>query len=267
MSKRKTAIGIAVLFALALSAFSAASASAATSGTTAFTCVKDEKGSFFGEHCLTTGGGTVKYKHVAIKQDQKTTGTATNANTTEETKAARKSILKGVISGVVTEIQCPEVHGEGTFENKLSGEEHFATAEGRLHYTGCVVTAPAGKGCIVKAEGGVEGTITTENLLGTTTKEMSAEIKPKEGTTFTTIRIEGCSVGALNNTFPVQGSLVAQINGATLTSTHAEITTQGTLKFAGQKAGLDGALTLKAHSEAGEETHPLTATTVPFSEG
>ena len=264
MSKRKTALGIAVLFALALSAFAAPGASAATSGTTAFTCVKG-KGVLNGAHCLGTSGG--EYGHVAIKQDETTTGTATNEETAanaggESTKAAKSATLKGALAGVETELTCAEVHGEGTFENKLEGEVHYATAEGKLHYTKCEVKKP-NKKCKVKGE-----TVTTEQLFGSTKGQgMAAKIEPKVGTKFADITIEGCEIESLNNTFPVSGSLVAQISGATLTATHAEITTQNTLKFGGVKAGLEGALTLKAHKvpkegEGTEETKPLSATTV-----
>lgn len=261
MSKRKTAIGIAVLFALALSAFSAASASA--SGATAFTCVKDSGGALFGPHCLKAStGDETKYSHVAITKP--TTGTATNANTASGTTAAQSAILKSTLSGVNTEVTCKDVHGEGTFENRTTVKETgemFGHAEGRLHYTNCVVKAPAEKGCVVANE----GTITTEQLTGRTVGNgETVEIGPiAPNTKFADIKIEKCSIGALNQTFPVTGSLIVKTNGATLTSTHAEITAQKTLKFGGQTAGLDGALTLKAHSEAGEETNPLSVTATP----
>ncbi|HET7446312.1 MAG TPA: hypothetical protein VFJ57_16820 [Solirubrobacterales bacterium] len=260
MTKRRTAVGLAVLFALALSAFAAASASA--KGTTAFTCVTDPNGTLKGDHCLTTGSGE-KSKHVAIPHNETTTGTATNENTTEETKAARSAILHGNISGVATEVTCPKVHGEGTFENRTTEPETkgemYAHAEGKLHYTECVVKKPEGKGCKVANE----GTITTEQLTGTTEGQGDAAlIKPKVGETFTEIKIEGCSIPALNNTFPVKGAVKAEINGATLLSQGSVTTTEKTLKFGGNPAGLDGALTLKAHSKAGEETNPLSATTV-----
>lgn len=267
MNKRNTAFGIAVLFALALGAFSAASASA--SGATAFTCVKDEGGSLFGPHCLgASTGDNTKYKHVAIEPEVQTTGTATNANTASGTTASTPAVLKSVTSGVVTTIECSEVHGEGVFENKTTVKgtgEMFGHAEGKLHYTGCKVTAPAGKGCVVANE----GTITTNQLTGRTVGSGgSVIIEPKEPSTFVEIKIEGCSVSALNNTFPVKGSVEAKTNGATLTSTHAEVTTQGKLTFGGQKAGLEGALTLKAHKfpKEGEEvevTKPLSVTATP----
>ncbi|HET7445221.1 MAG TPA: hypothetical protein VFJ57_11230, partial [Solirubrobacterales bacterium] len=257
MSRARSVLGIAVLFALALSAFAASGASA--KGTTAYTCVTGA-GTFLGDHCLTAGqgGSGGESKHVAIEPNTTTTGTATNANTTSNTTAHRVSILKGVISGLASEIECTEVHGEGTFENRTEGETMYAHAEGKLHYTGCKVLAPAGKGCVVANE----GTITTEQLTGRTEAEGHLiKITPKEGAKFATITLEKCTPASLNQAYPVEGSLKVVATGATLSSTHAEITTQGTLKFGGQKAGLEGALTLKAHSKAGEETNPLTVTT------
>jgi len=258
MSKYKTAVGVAVLCALALSAFAAASASA--KGLTAYTCVLG-KGVLNGPHCLGTEGG--EYGHVKIEEE--TTGIATNAKTAENaahetTKAAQKSILKGTLSGVASEIECTGVEGSGTFNNKTTaGGEMFAHAEGTLTYTGCKMLKPAG--CAVAA------TLTTNKLTGTTEGIQTAEpphtakIQPAGETPFIEIKTTGCTNEGLNQTYPVTGSLKAKITGATLTSTHADITTQNTLKFGGQKAGLDGALTLEAHSKAGEETHPLTVTT------
>ncbi|HET7444807.1 MAG TPA: hypothetical protein VFJ57_09135 [Solirubrobacterales bacterium] len=255
MKKRTHAVGIAALFALALGAFGIAGVSAAA--TRPYTCVKDPTGTFFGAHCLTSGSGE-KYKHVEIPANTQTTYTLTNANTAEETKAARSAILKTTVAGVSLEITCATVHGEGTLENKTVGEEMFAHAVGTFHLTGCEVKQPAGKLCKVAGE-----TIKTEQLTGTSQGQGDAiTFKPSgEGSKFTEIKIEGCSIAALNNTYPVTGSLKDPASGGTVTINHAEATTQATLKFGGQKAGIDGALTIKAHSKAGEETVPISGTT------
>ncbi|HET7445571.1 MAG TPA: hypothetical protein VFJ57_13035, partial [Solirubrobacterales bacterium] len=259
MSRARSVLGIAVLFALALSAFAASSASA--SGATAFTCVSGGS-AFEGAHCL-SGPGAKSFKHETIPVETQTTGTATNANTAESTTAASSQTLKGTISGVKTAVTCPQVHGEGLFENKTTVKETgemFGHAEGKLHYTGCEVKEPAGKGCVV----GNEATITTEQLTGKTVGNGSTvKIEPKGETPFASIKIESCSIPALNNTFPVNGSVVVKTSGATLTANEEEVTKQTTLKFGGQNAGLEGALTLKAHSKAGEETQPLTVTATP----
>jgi len=257
MSRRKSVLGIAVLFALALSAFASANASAV--GTTAYTCVAAPNGFFNGPHCLTTAGEG-KYNHIAIG-NTKTTLAGTNENTAsneagETTKATRASILNGTLSGVKTELKCTGLSGTGFMENKeTAGGEMFAHATGTLSYTGCTVVAPEPEKCKVKG-----GTVTTTELTGSTEGlTEQANIKPATGTTFATITIEGCGTAGLNNAFPVTGSLKGKITGATITSTGSEVTAQNTLKFGGQKAGLDGALTLKGHKE-GEATNPLSVT-------
>jgi hypothetical protein len=210
----------------------------------------------WGSHCLTSGSGD-KYAHQSYNQDETTTGIFRNSNSAAGTTASSPGILKGTAAGVATTIECTTVSSEGGMaENRKSGEEMFAHFEGKLHYSGCIVTAPAGKGCKV-ASG---GTILTNQLTGRTIGGGKVKIEPKAGETFTEIKIEGCSVAGLNNTFPVAGSVEAKTNGATIVCTHAEVTTQGKLKFAGQKAGLEGASTGEAHSNAGEATHPLSET-------
>lgn len=256
MGIRKSILGAAVLFALAFCAFGAANASAA--GTTAFTCVKESPGGLFGEHCLTSGSGSAEYRHVAFEGE--TTSIATNANTAEGTTAASPAILKGTAAGVGVAIKCTTVGGEGPVKNaETAGGEMYVHTEGSFQFTGCEVTSPAGKGCKVNG-----GAFTTTTLTGTSEGQGDAvKITPKGGTEFGSVKIEGCSIAGLNNTFPISGSLKAEVNGATLTMTHEGSTTQGTLKFAGGKAGLEGAITKKAHAKEGEVTKPLSPTTVP----
>jgi hypothetical protein len=110
-------------------------------------------------------------------------------------------------------------------------------------------------------------TVTTNELTGTTEKQGDAAlIKPASGTEFTKITIEKCSIAGLNNTFPVTGTVKAEITGATVSSTAATTTAANTLKFGGVKAGLDGALTIRAHEKNEEVTKPITVTTPPYTE-
>jgi hypothetical protein len=271
MSRRKSAIGIAVLLTLALSALAASGASAAEKGTTAFTCApvtgQANTVGFSDEHCLNAATNfSVTREHKTITS--KTTITATNEKTASETTARRPSILTGKPGGVKAQVTCAEVHGEGFLENKeTAGGEMYLHAtgtgvetenKGKLHYTGCKVTEPAGKGCVIPNE-----TITTNELTGTTegTGDEIKIVPVKAGGNFAEIKIEGCSVGGLNNTFPVLGSIKATPSGATLTSTEEGVTGQGTLKFGGQVAGLDGALTFRGHVKNEEPTNPITVTT------
>ncbi|HET7443685.1 MAG TPA: hypothetical protein VFJ57_03415, partial [Solirubrobacterales bacterium] len=261
MNKRKAAIGIAVLFALGLSAFAAASASA--TGLTAYTCVTDPSGPLLGDHCLTAaqGGSGGASKHVEIAQNETTTGTWTNAKTASGTTAAQSAIVHGSLAGVATEITCSEVHSEGTFENRKNASgEHYFHYEGQVHFTGCVVKKPAEKGCKISGE-----TITTVPMTftseGVAQPDHRTSTRPKEGTKITEIKIEGCSIAALNNTFPLSGSVSSKLSGATARVIGVDSTGENTLKFGGVKAGLDMVLTPTAHSKAGEETKPLSFTT------
>jgi hypothetical protein len=250
-----------VLCALALSAFAAPSAFAVTTGYTAFTCknVGTGNGTRSDAHCLTeTPGGAWTHKSFTKATDL----TATNEGTAAGTTAKAPSILEGKAAGVITAIECSTVMGNGTMSNKAAGEEMYIHGEGTLNYSGCIVTKPVGKSCVVK-----EGKVNTNPLTATTEKQgMDLKFQPKEGETFAEITIEKCTVAGLNNTFPVTGSLKVEeieTQGATASTTHEKITKQETLKFAGQNAGLSGSLTFKGKetTQLDSETTGLVATT------
>jgi hypothetical protein len=263
MSARKTTIGIVLVGALAFSVLVAASASAAPTGYTAFTCKKVESGGTFTKaHCRKADAGSGAYAHVGFAE--KTSITFTNAGTATETTTAQPAFLKSTILGVKLGISCTTVSGTGTIENGKEGEEMFVGIAGIITYSGCTVTEPAGKGCVVKG-----GSLTTKELSATTKgKGMNLEFIPKSGTTFVEITIEGCSVSALNGTFAVSGSLTVpeiEASGATLSTTEAQVTEAGTLKWGGNKAGLEGSVTVKGPSGAGISM--TTVTTPPPPSG
>ncbi|HET7444462.1 MAG TPA: hypothetical protein VFJ57_07370 [Solirubrobacterales bacterium] len=236
MIGRKSIIGVSVLCALALSVLGVTSASAAQR---AYTCTKnvtDLAKQFKDAHCETQGTPPQTYGHLLIT----TANTAThisNAKTASSTTAAAVSKLKGALSGVETEVQCTGLTGGGALTNAAESVSGTAT----LEYSGCTVTKPAGKGCVVKG-----GAITTESLAATTVGQAAGNLKitPAGETNFAVIPIEKCSIEALNNNFPVTGSVVVTVTGATLSTTHSGVTTQNTLKFGGVKAGLEGSATL-----------------------
>ncbi|MGD9736671.1 MAG: hypothetical protein AB7V58_13880 [Solirubrobacterales bacterium] len=235
MIRRNYVVALAVMCALAAGALAAANASAEQRAYTCSTGAVAEE--FTDEHCLNkTGSG--EYGHTLISEEE-AEFTLSNAKTAESTTAAAVSKLASTVSGVVTEVQCTSLSGEG----QLTNAESSVTGTGVIEYTGCTVTKPSGKGCVVKG-----GEITTNEVKGTTAGQAEAKIKftPNSGETFASITIEGCSIGSLNNTFPLAGSLIADVNGATITSTHAGITSQNTLKFGGTKAGIEGAMTISA---------------------
>jgi hypothetical protein len=241
MKRKKSLIGLALVFAFVLSAFTAANASAeqmasaCDSGTGAPFEYADA-------HCVTPQEPG-KFHARTYEVGKKISITATNSKTASETTTAQHAILAGNLAGVATELTCSEVSGTGSLTNAAAS----VSGTGTLTYSGCSVLKPAGKECKVK-----EGMVTTEELAATTVGQAANKLKFEQiGTKFANVIIEGCTVGSLNNTFPVTGSLVADTSGATTTTTEAGITTQGTLKFGGNKAGLEGAITISDGTPSG----------------
>lgn len=231
MPTLRSTIALALLCVCAFSAFATQSAFAEQK---AVTCESVASGQFSDAHCINVNPGG-PYRHTEVPGSL--LFSATNARTASETTSAAVSSLKGALSGIATEVQCTTVTGLG----ELTNAESSVSGTGTLEYGGCTVTLPAGKGCKV-----IGGKVPTKKLAATTVGQAANTMKftPFEGTQFASIPIESCSVEALNNTFPVAGSLVATATGATLTTTHVGVTGQNTLKFGGVKAGLEGAVTL-----------------------
>jgi hypothetical protein len=237
MIGRRSVIGIVMALALAFAAFASASASGAQR---AEACVSGGGTAFTDAHCKVSGAGTFGLKNITNGVETAITGT--NAKTASETSAASAAVLAGNLAGVATELTCTTVSGSGS----LTNAEASVSGTGKITYSGCTVVKPAGKECKVN-----KGTVNTEELAATTVGQAENKLKFEQiGTKFANVIIEGCTVGSLNNTFPVTGSLVADTSGATTSSTEAGITAQGTLKFGGNKAGLEGAITI-SNSEGG----------------
>jgi hypothetical protein len=216
---------VALLISWSLAATAAAEQRAYTCGT----------GTTFADaHCLRPGSGP--FGLVEIPNSTPTSFALSSSKTASETTAGTPSQLSGTAAGVAVEIECSSVSGTGSLTNAASS----VSGTGRLTYTGCVTLKPAGKGCKVSG-----GTINTEELKLTTIGQAANKLKIEQlGTRLANIKIEECSTTALNNTFPTTGSLVVSTNGATVASSKVEIETQNTLKFAGSKAGIGGALTV-----------------------
>ncbi|MGD9735520.1 MAG: hypothetical protein AB7V58_07935 [Solirubrobacterales bacterium] len=221
---------------LIFGAFAAASASAEAP---AYKCTSGGS-QFKDEHCR-EASASGPYGAELLPESE-TAITVTNAQTAEGTSAAAVSKLLGTLSGVITEIQCTGLSGEGSLTNAAKS----ATGTFTLNSSGCSVTKPSGKGCVIN------GNELVTNLLKATTGGQTAnklKLTSNSGEALTSITLEKCSIGALNNTYPVTGSFIADTNGATITTTHAGLTSQATLKLGGVKMGMEGALTL----EAGED--------------
>lgn len=234
MIQRRFLVALALLCAIVTSSVSVAGASATEAVECSSSASKLDK---FGAHCLPVPEGkTANFGHVGLSAGSHEI-TATNANTASETTAAAVSLLAGVISGVSIEIQCTGVSGTGSMQN-VGGQ---ASGTGVLTYSGCTINKPAGKGCVVNGN-----SITTNSIAAESEGASTLKLKPASGELFASIQFEKCSVEALNRIFPVSGTMKATVTGATVTSTEAGVTEQNTLKLAGNKAAIGGALTIKS---------------------
>jgi hypothetical protein len=255
MIGRKAAVGMALLCALVFTAFSASSASAIT-GTTAFTCVAGSGAGFSDAHCTKAVAKEAKFVHVGFEGTTKFHGT--NAKTDPTTEKAESAILKTTLLGVEIEITCEKVFSHGSLTNKVNADkEHVIHAnEVTILYTGCKYNKPS----ICKVKG---GKIEVTKVTATSEKEGdNIRFKPEVGETFVTIESEGFGCPA---TAKVNGTVRAQVSGATLTFSEAGTTADKSLSFAGAAAGLEGKVTLN-RVEKTEESAPtgnaLSATTV-----
>lgn len=247
MIERKALGGLALLCALALCAVAAPNASAGF-GLTAYTCVANGGANDFSDpHCANhVTPGTGSYGHVLIETWFPTRVEGSNATTKGE--GAEPAVINSVIAGVATEIKCASVTGTGEGENQeVSAAVHFWYMFTLKLFSSCTVEKPAGKGCTVKG-----GQFETNELKGETFGEappeaMGLKIKPASGTVLAPITIEGCSVGALNKTLNLEGSMKAELVGATVNTTRTATESEGTLTLAGQKAGLTSKTTYRMY--------------------
>ncbi|HEX6666546.1 MAG TPA: hypothetical protein VF081_08140 [Solirubrobacterales bacterium] len=277
MNGRRAIVGLCMLCALLVSAFAAQSASAIT-GTTAFTCVKGggDK-SLRGEHCLTTGTAEQNYGHVAITENETTELTGTNAKTESETSTHSIARLRVTIAGVPLELSATGVSGSGWMENKKdSGTgEHYTEGEGTITFTEVKVTKPEGRGCKATThkedgsgvEEGTEGIVHTRSLRATTKGQGDfLKFTAADNGNFANFWVtceEGKKIPAIEGTWSVSGSVKGVPKGATTGFTHTETTTQGTLIAKGNKAGIEGQLTLSGRAKGSTGAYtPLAATTI-----
>jgi hypothetical protein len=262
MIGRKASVGMALLWALVFCAFSASSAWA-IKGTTAFTCVAnvEKVAGFEDEHCTKTQASPAKFKHVAIAENTTTkthiTNERTNATTTGPTVwslTAKEQPLVGE-----AEIQCKKVlgHGELTNDKNETTKEHtIHVTKITYHYAECSFIKP--NFCKVKG-----GTILVEGITATSAGEEDALLfKPEVGTTFTIIEAEGFGCPTK---LPVEGSVRAKENGATIEFTEAEITAEKTLTINGKPAATSGKTTVRSADTTTKLTDAYKETGTPIS--
>ncbi len=275
MTGRRAIIGLCMLCALVFSAFAAQGAAAASNGTTAFTCKKVTPAvgtaGFSKEHCRPEDAvsSNANYEHVSFAPETTTKLTGNNKTTEGATSVAK---LHSIQAGINEELQATTVSGEGWMTNAIDPTgEHYAHGEGVITYSGVTVTKPLKKCKVYEHLGGekmgAEGVVKTNQLKATTTGQgdrVKFEPAAGAGAAFAIFWVTECEIAALNGTYEVKGSLTAPTNGATIEATGADVTSQGTLTVRGQKAGLEGTLTLIAKDEtAGDPAYtPLSVTTV-----
>jgi hypothetical protein len=260
MIGRRAAVGLSLLCALVFCAFSASSA-LAVNGTTAFTC-EPNVGSgpgFDDAHCKTPNPTTHKFVHKEIEQGLTTSIHLTNNVTGAETENV---VIATKIFGAELEIICKKTFGHAELTNSLDAttKEHRVTIKKTTtHYTECEVKKQAG--CVIP-----EKTLLIEGVEGTTEKqEDNIKFKPEVGNTFVTFTLEKCTNGLFNGKHELNGSVKAQTEGATKKFTHATVTAEKTLTFAGAATGLNGRLTVsgaKGTLETDATTNPISTTTV-----
>ncbi len=275
MIGRKAVVGLCLLCALALSAFAPQGASAASNGTTLFTC-KVPTGSdpapvgqkFNKAHCKdkatdndTDASGT--FRHVPFNQDVTTEITGTSENTAG---VCEESILRSTQSGVEEEMRSPcshilpEVGGVKSWvTNKVDATtgEHYYEGEAWLDYTNVEVVKPAEKECKLK-----NPTLLWHLKFTTLGQGDKVKVSPATGEKFVEFEIAGCTIAALNGKYDIKGSYLVEPNGATLSTTEADVTAQGTLKKRGQTFGIAGTMTLKGKAPADAVDSALSPTTV-----
>jgi hypothetical protein len=250
MKNIRAMFGLLTLSAIAIGALMAPGASAQTAHECA--AAGGSGAGFKDAHCKEATASGASFKHVLLPSSFNTI-TLTNATTA----GARSTLkLKSVQSGVTLELQAAEVEGNGTLRNRTEGATTWAEGFIHLILRKVTVTAPAGKGCSVagvpvtfleKAATGVIHTteLQVENFgaLGQVRLEPFNVAEP-----FAEFDVSGCSVAALNHRYALSGWVRGTPSGATTEFTHEGTTGQGSLFLFGQKAGLEGSLTIKRES-------------------
>lgn len=257
MNRRNGIATLCLLCALAISALAAQDASATLTGTTFVTCKNTPSTGFFSDaHCLTKSSGG-SYSREPVKSETVTELSVTNSGTCEETKTACSITLKNFQTAINFEVRVNRVSGTGSIQNKLIGEEHQAVGTATLTFEEAAVVAPAGKGCEIE-----NGKFSSNEVsLSTAGQGMSVKLSPAAGGNLSEFTVKNCSIGSLNHNYTVKGSFAATPSGATVGFTHAATTELGSFFIAGNKAGIEGQLTLSARANTGESYTPVATTT------
>lgn len=203
-------VGLALLCAFAFSTFAAPSALA--KGTTAYTCVKAEKGEFEDAHCTKSKAGGA-YKHEAIAAGSKTNIAITNKNTKNATTESTSAILGFRIGPMDGEFICQTVSGEGTLTNN-AGTPMNVSGTATISFSECTLLPQATfPNCVL--EGGV---ITTKASLSTAADSMEVKFS-EDGESFAKFKLTKCKSESENLQIQIVGAYSAIPNGTTWETT------------------------------------------------
>jgi hypothetical protein len=251
--KPRTLVGLALLSALALTAFAAPSAAQAGTGTTAVTCVAEplDHGDWADAHCsVPEPKGEGPFKHETIA----------NGPTTIESSSTLASItLSGTIATIKAKITCTGATGMGTLDNEepTTGNHTLTGTETAISYTGCDIDL--GKTEVTCSLVGGEVNVPSvksmdvENAHGFA---MGIKFEPTKGTVFANFKTGNDCPNIPNQEFNITGSALGVPHGATLEFTEAS--TKPTLSLGGNAASFTDTDTLKM-----EGGNPISTTTTP----
>jgi hypothetical protein len=257
INKPKVLVGLALLSALALTAFAAPSVAQAGTGTTAFTCVKGGGAKdFSGPHCAEkVGAGNGEYGHEAIPVGQKT------KLHSESTLAS--ITLNMTVATIKMKITCTGATGTGflTNEEPSAGNHTVTFAETEFTYTGCDMK-------LGKTE--VTCSVVNSEIHFPSLKAMDVEnahgfamgikFEPAKGTTLATFTTGPDCPNFPNQSFNITGSFLGVPRGATLEFT--EGSTKPTLTLGGNAMSFEDTDTLGMLNEStGATENPIDFTT------
>lgn len=149
--------------------------------------------------------------------------------------------IEASLTGIATAVSCSGAGStSGTVENPAGEKDGITNVS--FAFVGCTVPKPEGKSCTVKGGG-----FSTASLPGALSGETLLELKPSSGS-IGSITLTGCTVAALNNTFPLTGGFFVSplLNMASVGkwSIPTEANKAGSgLKWAGVKASIKGEVT------------------------
>ena len=194
-----------------------------------------------GHHYWYTGGG--------MRKGEGPRTLVTPGSPLTITGASNAITLEATISGLLVKIVCGGSGSTtGTVENPAGELDGVANAS--FGFGGCTVAKPEGKSCTVEG-----GSITTASMPGTLYGTGTLlDFTPTSGT-IATFEVGGCTIGSLNGSYKLKGSLFAQ--GVLDTSLpgkwsipYSENQGKGLLKLRGQAASAAGSVS--AETSGGE---------------